>query len=57
MQIRRLANPNGIVPGIFQGRTANQICVLAQSNDDILDALAGFEARLVEPVDLLAIEE
>ena len=54
MQIRRLANSN---EGILQGQTANQICVLVLlSNDDILDTLADFEARLVEPMDLPAIE-
>jgi hypothetical protein len=57
MQIRRLANSNEIVPGILQGQTANQICVLVLlSNDDILDTLADFEAQLVEPMDLPAIE-
>jgi len=58
MQIRRLANSNEIVPGILQGQTANQICVpVFLSNNDTFRTLAGFEARLVEPVDLPAIDE
>jgi hypothetical protein len=56
-QVQRLADSSEIVPGTFQGRKPDQICVLVlPSDDDVLGQLAGFEAQLVNPANVLSAE-